>query len=104
MLFRSLVPPFAQDGYVVAPNNSEMGDYDIPVVDQWMYHAVSAAILAHNILRNDIRVDATKIGICGISWGSVITSITIGYDSRFAFAVPIYGSGYLGCGLSDLNY
>lgn len=103
-LERTLVTPFAQDGYVVAPNNSEMGDYDIPVVDQWMYHAVSATILAHNILRNDTRVDSTKIGICGISWGGVITSITIGYDPRFVFAVPIYGSGYLGCGLSDLDY
>ncbi len=103
-LERRLVAPFAEDGYTVGPNNSEMTDIALPVEQQWMYHAVSAVILAHNILRNDKRVDRDKIGICGISWGGVITSITIGYDTRFAFAVPIYGSGYLGCGLSDLNY
>lgn len=27
--------------------------------------------------------------------GAVITSVAIGYDTRYAFAIPIYGSGYL---------
>lgn len=103
-LDRRLCAPFAQEGYTVAPNNSSMSDADLPLEEQWMYHAVSAVILAHNILRSDSRIDAGKIGICGISWGGVITSIVIGHDPRFAFAVPIYGSGYLGCGHSDLDY
>ncbi len=103
-LERRLTAPFAKDGYDVAPNNSSMSDSDLPVEEQWMYHAVAAVILAHNILRGDKRVDNSKIGICGISWGGVITSIVIGYDPRFAFAVPIYGSGYLGCGHSDLDH
>lgn len=60
-----------------------------------MFHAVSDTILAHNILLNDEKIDERKIGICGISWGAVITSIAIGYDTRYAFAIPIYGSGYL---------
>lgn len=102
-LERRLVPPFAEEGYTVAPNNSNMQDSLLPIEQQWMYHAVAAVILAHNILRNDPRIDRNKIGICGISWGGTITSIAIGYDPRFAFAIPIYGSGYLGCGLSDLN-
>ena len=101
---RNLPAPFARDGYVIGPNNSEMYDQHLPVEDQWMYHAVAAVILAHNILRNDSRVDPHKIGICGISWGGVITSITIGYDLRFAFAVPIYSSGYLGCGHTELDH
>ena len=102
-LERRLDPPFAEDGYTVAPHNSAMRDCSLPVKDQWMYHAVAQVILAHNLLRADPRVDSAKIGLCGISWGGVITSVAIGYDPRFAFAVPIYGSGYLGCGHSDLD-
>ena len=68
-----------------------------------MYHAVSQVLLAHSLLRADPRIDASRIGLTGISWGGVIASIVIGYDPRFAFAVPIYGSGYLGCGHSDLD-
>ncbi len=93
---RNLCEPFAEDGYVVSPHCSSMRDGDLPVTDQWMFHAVSQAILANNILRNDPRVDSAKIGTVGISWGGVIASILIGVDTRFAFAVPIYGAGYLG--------
>ena len=102
-LQRELVHPFAEDGYVVGPDNSAMTDMDLEVQDQWMYQAVAAIILAHNILRNDPKVDNRRIGITGISWGGVLTSVAIGYDTRFSFAIPIYGSGYLSLGLSDLN-
>lgn len=102
-LERKLSEPFHEKGFTVGPANSEMGDMMLPIEDQWMYHAVSAVILAHNILRADPKIDNEKIGISGISWGGVITSITIGYDNRFAFAAPIYGSGYLSCGLAGLN-
>lgn len=102
-LERRLTEPFAEDGYTVAPDNNAMCDRAQPLEEQWMFHAITAVILAHNILRSDPRIDCDKIGICGISWGGVITSIAIGYDPRFAFAIPIYGSGYLGCGHSDLN-
>lgn len=60
-----------------------------------MYHAVAQTILAHNVLRADAKVDPDRIGIVGVSWGGIITSLVIGYDTRFAFAVPIYGSAYL---------
>ena len=92
---KELYGDFKEDGYVLGPYNSEMLDCDLPLGDQWMYHAVTATILAHNILLNDERIDSEKIGICGISWGAVITSIAIGYDTRYAFAIPVYGSGHL---------
>lgn len=102
-LARELKPPFYEDGYTVAPPNCDLNDSDKPLKDQWMYHAVCDVILAHNVLRQDPRIDAKKIGICGISWGGVITSIAIGFDSRFAFAIPIYGSGYLKDGYTSLD-
>src|SRR5438128_654197 len=35
--------------------------------DQWTYHAVADAILAHSLLRSFPEVDADRIGITGIS-------------------------------------
>ncbi|MBR3751313.1 MAG: dienelactone hydrolase family protein [Clostridia bacterium] len=84
-----------EDGFINAPNNDGMGSSRGKVTNMWMYHAVGQTILASNILRADERVDGSKVGVTGISWGGVITSIVIGYDTRFAFAIPIYGSGYL---------
>ena len=60
--------------------------------DSWMYHATSSVILANSLLRSDPRVDANKVGITGISWGGIITNIVVGYDDRYAFAMPVYGS------------
>ncbi|MFC3798678.1 dienelactone hydrolase family protein [Cohnella sp. GCM10012308] len=68
---------------------------DRPLSEQWMYFAVAKALLAGTILRGDDRIDSGKIGIVGISWGGFIASLSIGQDERFAFAVPVYGSGYL---------
>lgn len=62
--------------------------------EMWMYHAVISAALCGSILRSLPDVDAERVGITGISWGGVITSILIGYDPRFAFAVPVYGSDF----------
>jgi hypothetical protein len=42
------------------------------------------------------EVDADRIGITGISWGGYLTCIVSGLDSRFKFAVPVYGCGFLG--------
>lgn len=69
---------------------------DSPVQDQWTYQAVSAVALAHSLLRSYPEVDADRIGVTGISWGGYMTSIVAGVDSRFKFAVPVYGCGYLG--------
>jgi|694.fasta_scaffold06664_8 poly(3-hydroxybutyrate) depolymerase len=64
--------------------------------DQWTYHAISNAILAHSLIRSFPEVDADRIGVTGISWGGYLTSIVAGVDDRFRFASPVYGCGYLG--------
>ncbi len=61
----------------------------------WMYHAVTAVIKSHSILRNMPEIDSSKIGVTGVSWGSVVTCTTLGVDDRFAFAIPVYGCGFL---------
>ncbi len=69
---------------------------DWPVEDQWTYHAVADAILAHSLIRSLPEVDAERTGITGISWGGYLTCIVAGVDSRFKFAAPVYGCGFLG--------
>ncbi|MDF7799847.1 acetylxylan esterase [Pontiellaceae bacterium B1224] len=71
------------------------GDSDVPLKDQWMYHAVADTILANSLIRSLPEVDPDKVGVMGISWGGVITSTVIGIDNRFAFAIPTYGCGNL---------
>lgn len=67
-----------------------------PIEDQWMYHAVAAVIRGHSLLRSRAEVDAARIGLTGISWGGIITGLVAGVDSRFRFAAPVYGCGFLG--------
>jgi dienelactone hydrolase len=85
----------SSDPRIMPPDNDGMYSSTGSVDRMWMYHAVAQTILANNLLRADKRVDPDRIGLTGISWGGVITSIAIGYDTRFAFAIPVYGSGYL---------
>jgi dienelactone hydrolase len=65
------------------------------VRDQWPYHAVADVILANSLLRSFPEVDADNVGLTGISWGGYLTSLTAGIDSRFKFAIPVYGCGFL---------
>jgi dienelactone hydrolase len=67
-----------------------------PLEDQWPYHAIADIVLAHSLLRSLPQVDPDRIGITGISWGGDLTCIASGVDSRFRFAVPVYGCGFLG--------
>ncbi|HOZ45449.1 MAG TPA: acetylxylan esterase [Candidatus Hydrogenedentes bacterium] len=69
-------------------------DIDRPVEDQWLYHAVADVALAHSLLRSLPEVDAARIGLTGISWGGFLTCIVSAVDTRFRFAVPVYGCGY----------
>ncbi|MEI6794029.1 MAG: acetylxylan esterase, partial [Verrucomicrobiota bacterium] len=48
-------------------------DTKLPLKEQWMYHALADTMLANSLLRSLPEVDATKIGVMGISWGGVIT-------------------------------
>lgn len=100
---RKIPRGIVSEEFTVSPDNSGMNDINIPTENRWMYHAVSQVILCHNILRSYDYIDNNKIGICGISWGGVISSIAIGFDRRFAFAIPIYGSAFLSEGLSEID-
>ena len=80
------------DSQYNAPHNSNYGDAALPVEQTWMYYAVSTSILGNSLLHSLDFVDRYKVGVCGVSWGGVITSIISGYDDRFAFSVPIYCS------------
>lgn len=66
-----------------------------PIEDQWMFHAAANVMLAHSLLRGMQQVDSQRIGITGISWGGIVTSLVAGIDKRFAFGIPVYGCGYL---------
>ena len=68
---------------------------DEPKENQWSYHAVANVLLAHSLLRSFEGVDVDRIGVTGISWGGYLTCIVAGVDSRFRFAMPVYGCGYL---------
>ena len=65
-----------------------------PREDQWTYHAVADAILAHSLIRSLPEVDPEKTGVTGISWGGYLTCIVAGVDRRFKLAVPVYGCGF----------
>lgn len=70
-------------------------DVERPLDEQWMYHAVSNVMLAHSLLRSLPEVDADRIGITGISWGGVLSSLISGVDDRYKCAMPVYGAGFL---------
>ncbi|HRR36192.1 MAG TPA: acetylxylan esterase, partial [Clostridia bacterium] len=80
------------------------GDLNKPMDEQWAYHANTAIILANNLLRSFSNIDNNKIGIAGISWGGILTSISAGADGRFAFAIPTYGCGYIHETPADGNF
>jgi dienelactone hydrolase len=65
-----------------------------PREDQWTFHAVADAILAHSLIRSLPEVDSERTGVTGISWGGYLTCIVAGMDSRFKLAVPVYGCGF----------
>lgn len=77
------------------PNIDNLNTSERALDSQWMYFCLTEATLGSNVLRADERIDSGKIGVMGISWGGLAASILIGYDQRYAFAVPEYGCGYL---------
>lgn len=66
------------------------------VRDMWTYHAVAAVIRGVSLLTAQPEVEASRIGLTGISWGGYLTCIVAGLDSRIKVAVPVYGCGFLG--------
>ena len=94
---------FIKDGYVDSPDEDAMHNAELPLAERWITHALVKVVHAHNLLRSLPQVDKDKIGITGISWGGNITTMVITHDPRFAFAVPVYGSGYLSRALSYMG-
>lgn len=76
--------------------DNSFNQLDEPIEDQWTYHAIADAVLAHSLIRSFEQVDANKIGVTGISWGGYLTCIVAAVDGRFKFAAPVYGCGFLG--------
>lgn len=74
------------------PTNKNYNDASLPIEETWMHYATRTAIIANSFLHNLEGVDPYQIGVSGISWGGVITSIITGYDNRFAFSIPIYST------------
>ncbi|WP_299248007.1 carbohydrate-binding protein [uncultured Aquimarina sp.] len=70
-------------------------DYKLPIKEQWYYHAVAQILKAHSLIASFPEVNANKIGVLGASWGGTLTSTVMGVDSRLAWAIPIYGAGFL---------
>lgn len=70
-------------------------DINLPVTDQWPYHAVANVILSHSLLRSLPGVDPERTAVAGISWGGYVTCIAAGIDTRFKAAMPFYGCGFL---------
>jgi dienelactone hydrolase len=66
-----------------------------PLENQWPYYAVNAIARARTLLGSLPEVDNSKIGITGVSWGGYLTCLVAATDSRYLFAAPIYGCGFL---------
>jgi len=60
-----------------------------------MYQNIINVVNAHTLLSRLEVIDSERIGIVGYSNGAVTTTVAMGVDDRFAFAVPVYGGGYL---------
>ncbi len=70
-------------------------DINLPLTDQWPYHAVANVIRAHSLVRSLPGINPDRTGIAGISWGGYLTCIAAGVDPRFKAAMPFYGCGFL---------
>ncbi len=83
------------DGGPDQSDDTKFGKIDAPPQDQWTYHAVANAILAHSLILGFTEIDPQQTAVTGISWGGYLTCIVAGLDNRFRAAVPVYGCGFL---------
>ncbi len=87
--------PHRRHEYGGPPGWGGFDQIDEPIEDQWTYHAVADVLLAHSLIGSLPQVNKDKIGLTGISWGGYLACIAAGVDSRFQFAAPVYGCGFL---------
>ena len=84
------------DGGPDQDDNAKFRNFtDSDVKDMWTYHAVAAVVRGHSLLASLPEVDASRVGITGISWGGYLTCIVSGIDDRLKVSVPVYGCGHL---------
>ncbi|HTW94477.1 MAG TPA: acetylxylan esterase, partial [Tepidisphaeraceae bacterium] len=88
--------PWQRDSEGGPPGWGGFDHMDDPPTDQWPYHAAIDVILANSLLRSLPNIDTSRVGLVGISWGGYLTCICAGLDDRYAFAIPVYGCGFLG--------
>ena len=63
--------------------------------DSWTYFSIASLMKVITLLSSMSNVNKDLIGATGISWGSYLLGILLGVDHRLAFAMPVYGAGYL---------
>ena len=63
--------------------------------DSWTYYGVAQLLAANSYLRSLEKVDDTRTGIVGISWGGVLSLLAISVDKRFSAAAIIYSCGFI---------
>ncbi len=69
------------------------GEGDRNLRHQWLKNAIPLITRANTFLREQAEVNPDKIGLLGISWGSVMGEIATSFDHRFQYAVFCYGCG-----------
>ncbi len=70
--------------------NARFQDSTDDINETWMHYATSSVMAAANLLKSLDCVDENKVGVCGISWGGVITMLTVCHYDKFAFAICVY--------------
>jgi dienelactone hydrolase len=70
-----------------------VGVFDLPSEDCAVNHIVIATRRAITLLQRQPEVDPSRIAMCGISWGGLMTWLVNGSDTRLRAAVPVYGCG-----------
>lgn len=73
------------------PNNKSFTDSGKAVEEQWVYHALCSVIASASFISSFEGVDASRMGITGVSYGGFLTCLAVGYDDRYVFAAPVYG-------------
>ena len=65
-----------------------------PEASAQVIKSIGNAVLGHSLLRSLPKVDVRRIGMVGISWGSVFCSVVAALDDRLRIIVPVYGHGF----------
>jgi len=69
-------------------------EVDKAPADQWVYHAAASVLRATAYLKGLDCVDASNVGVGGISWGGFLTLVAtaIAPKDTYRFAIPGYAS------------